>query len=85
MAASTTVRVTRETRERLARVSAARRVSTPNLIGELALRAEEDLLLEQMNGHYAELREDGPAWAEHVRERERWEATLLDGLGSEQR
>lgn len=83
MSASTTVRVTPETRRRLARLSDARGLSTPDLIEELALRAEEDTLLERMNGHYAELRSDPPAWAEHVDERERWEATLLDALQDE--
>ncbi len=83
VAASTTVRVTPETRARLARLSDARGVSTPDLIEELAVRAEEDTLLERMNGHYAELRSDKSAWAEHVRERELWETTLLDGLASE--
>ena len=80
MAASTTVRVSPATRERLARLSARRGLSTPDLIEELAGRAEEDALLEAMNAHYAELRADPEAWAEHVREREGWDATLLDGL-----
>lgn len=83
VAASTTVRVTQETRARLARLSDARGVSTPDLIAALALRAEEDTMLEAMNGHYADLRSDAPAWAEHLRERELWEATLLDGLAPE--
>lgn len=80
MAASTTVRVTPETRARLARLGEARGVSTPELIDELARRAEEDGLLDQLNSHYAELRRDDGAWADHVGERELWEATLLDGL-----
>jgi predicted DNA-binding protein len=81
MAATTTVRVTPETRERLARLSAARGLSTPDLIAELAKRAEDDALLERMNEHYAALRGDPDAWGEFVSEREAWEATLLDGLG----
>lgn len=80
MAASTTVRVTPETRARLARLSRARGLSTPELIGKLALSAEEDALLEQMNDHYAKLRGDPEAWSEHMREREVWDAALLDGL-----
>jgi hypothetical protein len=81
MAATTTVRVTPETRERLARLSAAKGLSTPDLIAELAKRAEDDALLERMNEHYAALRRDPDAWGEFVSEREAWEATLLDGLG----
>ncbi len=55
-------------------------LSTPDLIAVLALRAEEDALLERMNDHYAELRSDPEAWSKHVRERDLWDATLLDGL-----
>ncbi|MGI8945223.1 MAG: hypothetical protein ACR2GL_03170 [Thermoleophilaceae bacterium] len=80
MAASTTVRVTVETRARLARLSAERGLSTPDLIDALARDAEEDALLERMNEHYASLRDEPAAWEAHVRERERWDATLLDGL-----
>jgi hypothetical protein len=80
MAASTTVRVTPETRERLARLARARGLSTPDLIDELAKRAEEDALLARMNAHYDALRSDPAAWEEHVRERELWDATLADGL-----
>jgi hypothetical protein len=81
MAATTTVRVTPETRDRLARLSVARGTSTPDLIAELAKRAEEDALLEEVNEHYAALRRDPEAWQEFVSEREAWEATLLDRLG----
>jgi predicted DNA-binding protein len=84
MAATTTVRVSPETRERLARLSAAKGLSTPDLIAELAKRAEEDALLDEMNEHYAALRRDPVAWQEFVSERAAWEATLLDGLGRDE-
>ena len=38
------------------------------------------LFFEQLNAGYAELRADPEAWAEHLAERQRWDATLLDGL-----
>jgi len=79
-AASTTVRVTRETRERLARLAESRGLTTPDLIEELAKRSEEDALLDRMNAHYEALRSDPSAWEEHVRERELWDNTLADGL-----
>jgi predicted DNA-binding protein len=84
MAATTTVRVTPETRERLARLSAARGLSTPDLIAELAKRAEDDALLDEMNEHYAALRREPEAWGEFGSERDAWEATLHDGLGREE-
>ena len=39
------------------------------------------LFFEQVNAGYAELRGDPEAWAEHLAERKRWDATLADGLG----
>jgi predicted DNA-binding protein len=83
VSASTTVRVSRETRERLARLAKASGLTTAELIAELTRRAEEDTLLDRMNAHYQALHEDPEAWEAHVDERERWDATLLDGLERE--
>src|SRR5262245_32924489 len=38
------------------------------------------LFFDQMNAGYAELRSDPKAWAEHLAERELWDATQMDGL-----
>lgn len=38
------------------------------------------LFFEQMDAGYAELRADPNAWAEHLAERQQWDATLADGL-----
>jgi hypothetical protein len=43
------------------------------------------LFFEQMNAGYAELRADPEAWAEHLAERKLWDATLMDGLGPDER
>jgi hypothetical protein len=43
------------------------------------------LFFEQMNDGYAELRADPKAWAEHLAERELWDATLMDGLDPNER
>jgi hypothetical protein len=58
--------------------------STTGLIAELATRAEEDALLDEMNEHCAALRRDPEAWRAFVSEREAWAATLLDGIGREE-
>lgn len=42
------------------------------------------LFFDQMNAVYAELRADPEAWAEHLAERQQWDATLLDGLDSDE-
>lgn len=75
--------MTPETREQLARSGKAWGLTTAELIAELARRAEEDALLDRMNAHYGTLRADPGAWEAHVRERDRWEATVLDGLERE--
>ncbi|MGH8574903.1 MAG: hypothetical protein ACREX8_20400, partial [Gammaproteobacteria bacterium] len=80
MAASTTVRVSRETHQRLTRLATGLGVTTAELLAGLAQRAEEDMLLDQMNSHSRTLRADPQALNDHLHEREAWEATLLDGL-----
>ena len=40
-------------------------------------------MLRRTNKAYARLRSDPGAWAEEMRERRDWEATLGDGLGDE--
>jgi hypothetical protein len=42
------------------------------------------LFFEQLNAGYAELRADPEAWAEHLAERQLWDATLMDGLDSDE-
>src|SRR6516225_1158721 len=43
------------------------------------------VFLEQLDAGYAELRADPNAWAEVETERRLWDATLMDGLDSEER
>ena len=45
---------------------------------------QRKLFFEQMNAGYAELRADPRAWTEHLAEREAWNATLMDGLDSDE-
>src|ERR1700745_3206440 len=40
---------------------------------------------EQLNAGYAELRADPEAWAEHLAERQLWDATLMGGLDPDER
>jgi hypothetical protein len=42
------------------------------------------LFFEQVNAGYAELRSDPKAWAEHQAELKQWDATLMDGLDSDE-
>jgi hypothetical protein len=43
------------------------------------------VFFDRLNAGYAELRADPEAWAEHLAERKLWDATLMDGLDSDER
>ncbi|HEY8303886.1 MAG TPA: hypothetical protein VIG42_04765 [Solirubrobacteraceae bacterium] len=80
MAATATVRVTLETRERLKRLSDERKVSTPELLDALARRAEDDQLLADHESRMRQIMAD-PVGAESYRaELSVWDEALLDGL-----
>jgi hypothetical protein len=80
MAATVTIRVTSETREKLNRISLARGITAGELVEELAGDAEDRALLEAMNRHYGELRAEPEAWQGYLDEVEAWDATAGDGL-----
>jgi len=75
---TTTVRVRIDTRDRLARLGERRGVSTPDLLDELATRAEEDDLLTGLNEDFAQLRGDPAAWEQHQTETAAWDQTSSD-------
>jgi hypothetical protein len=80
MAATVTVRVTPETRERLRRLSQKRKLSAPELLDVLTRRAEDDQLLAEHESAIRGIMSD-PGQAQSYRtELSAWEATLLDGL-----
>ena len=80
MAASVTIRVSPETRERLNRISAERGITAGELVEELAGEAEDRALLEAMNRHYDSLRADPEAWKAYRDEVDAWDPTAGDGL-----
>lgn len=78
MAETTTIRVRRETRERITRLARARGVSTPELIGDLVDRAEDEELFVLHADAYDELRERAPlAISEIEREDAAWDRADL--------
>lgn len=80
MAATATVRVTPETRDRLNRISAQRGISAGELVDELARKAEDRALLEAMESHYRELHTDPEACRLHRAEIDAWDPTAGDSL-----
>jgi len=57
---TTTIRVRRETRDRINRMAAARGLSAPDLIGNLIDRAEDEALFASHAMAYESLRTDHP-------------------------
>jgi predicted DNA-binding protein len=80
LAATTTVRVSPETREALTKLSGERGVSTADLIAELVTFEQERVLLEAMRRSFAEMASDSAALAEYKAELKLWDATVGDGL-----
>jgi len=80
MAATATVRVSLETRDRLKRLGHDRGLSTPELLDALTLRAEEDQLIANHEIAMRRVMAD-PEQADSYRaELSAWDGTLLDGL-----
>jgi hypothetical protein len=80
MAASTTIRVRPEIRERLKRLSRSRGLSTPDFLESLVRRAEDDQLLAEHDAALARIMGDPAQAASYRSELGAWDATLQDGL-----
>ncbi len=75
---STTIRVSEETRERFARLSASTGRPMMRLLDEAADALERRLFFERFAARYDELRGDPTAWAEIETERSGEARSLLD-------
>ncbi len=80
MAATATIRVTPETRDRLNRIGAVQGMSAGELVDELTSQAEERALLEAMATHYDQLKLDPETWERYRAEVTTWDTTAGDGL-----
>jgi hypothetical protein len=80
MAASATVRIRPETRDRLKRLSRTRGLSTPDLLDALVLDAEDDQILAAHEAAMERVMVDPQQAASYRAETEVWDGTLLDGL-----
>jgi predicted transcriptional regulator len=78
MSETTTIRVRRETRDRLNRLASARGMSAPELVGQLVDRAEDDELFVRHTAAYDALRATDPdLLAEIEREDQAWDQSDL--------
>lgn len=58
--------------------------STSDVLANALNAYRREVFFEKLNAGYAELRDDPVAWAEHQAERQQWDATLTDGLDSDE-
>jgi predicted transcriptional regulator len=81
--ASTTVRISKQTRETLREL--AEQVGQPiqKVLDNAVEAYRRQCILEQANAAYAALRADAESWREEQLERQQWEGTLADGLEGE--
>lgn len=79
------VRISEDSRKRL-RELASREGATMQQVLDRALEIyRRQRFLDRVNNAYRALRKDVATWAEVEREREDWDATLLDGLPADER
>lgn len=77
---TTTIRVSRRTRDRLQRLAEQYGSSMQAVLEEAVELYQGQRLLEATNAAYAALRADPAAWQELQEERAEWDAALNDGL-----
>ena len=77
---TTTIRVSRRTRDRLQHLAEQYGSSMQAVLEEAVELYQGQRLLEATNAAYAALRADPAAWRELQDERAEWDATLNDGL-----
>lgn len=83
MAATATVRVTPQTRDRLKRLSHDRGLSTPDLLEALTRRAEDDQLLADHDAAIERVMDDPKRASSYRAELSAWDGTLKDGLSEQ--
>ena len=85
MAATATVRVDPDVRDRINELAAARGIRASALVGQLVRDAQDAQLLADMNADFERLNGDPAARERYDEELAEWDATLLDGLEKEGR
>jgi hypothetical protein len=80
MAATATIRVRSDTRERLKRLGRDRGLSTPDLLDSLVRDAEDDRLLVEHQVAMDRVMADPAQAASYRSELSAWDGTLQDGL-----
>jgi hypothetical protein len=80
-----TVRISEASHQLLTQLAKQTGQTTMDVLDKALDAYRRKLFFEQLNAGYAELRADPEAWAEHLAERKLWDATLMDGLETDER
>jgi hypothetical protein len=80
MAATATIRVRSDTRERLKRLGRDRGLNTPDLLDSLVREAEDDQLLVEHEAAMSRIMANPEQAASYRSELSAWDGTLQDGL-----
>lgn len=75
-----TVRISETSRNTLRELAAQKGASMQSLLDKAIEAYRRQLFLEEINQAYAALREDPKAWSQVEKDRVIWDATLKDGL-----
>jgi hypothetical protein len=78
--ASATVRISQKSHQTLRELAANSGESMQAILDRAVEEHRRRLFMDEVNAAYAALRQDPEAWAEVLKERAEWDATLMDGL-----
>lgn len=84
MAATTSIRVSRETHEKLKEIAEKEQRSLGDVLDAAIAQYRERQFWQDAREAYTRLREDPEAWQAYRDELAEWDATLMDGLGAEE-
>jgi len=80
MAATSLIRVSNETREKLAKIAEQQHSSIGDVVAVAATKLERELFWKNYREAFEKLRADPVEWAAYKAELEAWDSTLMDGL-----
>ena len=81
--ASTSVKISPDTRETLERLAREEGKSIESVLDRAVEHYRREAFLRDANSDFAALKKDRKAWEEELAERKLWEPALLDGLEDE--
>ena len=81
MSATTTIRISTQTRTSLRELAQAVGLPMQKVLEQAIEQYQRQYLLRSANVAYAQLREDKPTWETYREEQVEWDVTLNDGLG----